>query len=233
MSLAAHDYWQDVRPADGFGVRAAEGYGALVPAALPDGREIALPVRVLPTEPDRAVASLIVNQASFAVEDALADAMAELARPFAPEIVIGVPTLGLPLAAGVARRLGHARMVALGTSRKFWYDETLSEPLRSITSPGGGKRIYVDPRMLPLLSDRRVVVVDDVVSTGASLSAVLALLARVQLAPVAAIFAMAQGDRWRKALAASAQPTLPIRSALATPLLARAEDGRWYPAESG
>jgi adenine/guanine phosphoribosyltransferase-like PRPP-binding protein len=61
--------------------------------------------------------------------------MAELSRPYAPQAIIGVPTLGLPLANGVARRLGHPRMVALGTSRKFWYSDDLSEPLSSITSP--------------------------------------------------------------------------------------------------
>lgn len=132
MSIAAHEFWQDIHPPGSLS-HGGEGFASLYPAVLPDRREIAFPIRVLPGGGDRAVASLIVNQASFAVEDALAGVMAEQAAHFAPQVVVGVPTLGLPLAGNVARRLGHARMVALGTSRKFWYEERLSVPLRSIT----------------------------------------------------------------------------------------------------
>ena len=196
MPLAPHEFWQEIYPAGTFDTRPADGFRGLYPAQLPDDRQIALPIRVLP-EGGKAVASLIVNQASFAVEDALVDTMVGLARPFAPEVVIGVPTLGLPLANGVARRLGHKRMVALGTSRKFWYRDELSESISSITSPSHGKRIFLDPRILPLLEGRRVVVVDDVISSGASMIAVLRLLAHVGIRPCALIFAMAQGERWK------------------------------------
>jgi adenine/guanine phosphoribosyltransferase-like PRPP-binding protein len=223
-----HDFWQEIRPAGGFSRQVRGGLSHLYPASLPDGREIALPVRVLPSG-DRAVASLIINQASFAVEDALAGAMAGEARAFAPEVVVGVPTLGLPLAANVARRLGHPRMVALGTSRKFWYDEGLSEPLRSITSPGEGKRIYLDPRMLPLLSGRPFVLVDDVVSTGASILAVLRMLEKAGLRPRAIVVAMRQGNAWHEALAASPFADVPVRAAIATPLLSPGIDGMWHP----
>lgn len=220
--LAPHQFWQEIHPAETFSTDMETGFVELYPARLPDGRQLALPIRVLPGGTDRAVASLIVNQASFAVEDALADIMADHARAFAPDVIVGVPTLGLPLAANVARRLGHARMVALGTSRKFWYDDTLSEPLRSITSPGGEKRLYLDPRMLPLLQGRRFVLVDDVVSTGASLLSALRLLETAGLKPEAAVFAMLQGDRWAQALV-----DLPIRGAIETPLLRCGGDGRW------
>ena len=54
------------------------------------------------------MASLIVNQASFAVEDALAGALVDQLAPFSPDVIIGVPTLGLPLANNVARLLARA-----------------------------------------------------------------------------------------------------------------------------
>jgi adenine/guanine phosphoribosyltransferase-like PRPP-binding protein len=223
-----HDFWQEIRPAGGFADHVAAGLSNLYPARLPGGREIALPIRQLPAG-DRALASLIVNQASFAVEDALAGAMAREAAAFAPALVVGVPTLGLPLAANVARRLGHPRMVALGTSRKFWYDDALSEPLHSITSPAEGKRIYLDPRMLPLLKGRAFVLVDDVVSTGSSILAVLRMLAKAGLRPDAIVVAMLQGETWRGALSSSAFGSIPVRSAIDTPLLARGPDGMWHP----
>ncbi|RST87301.1 phosphoribosyltransferase [Aquibium carbonis] len=230
MSLAPHEFWQEIHPPLTFRENPAEGFRDLYPARLPDGRQIALPIRTLPGDGSRAVASLIVNQASFALEDALSDTMTAALRPLGADVVIGVPTLGLPLANAVARRLGHPRMVALGTSRKFWYDEGLSEPMSSITSPEQIKRLYLDPRMLPLLRGKRVAVVDDVISSAASMRAVLALLSKAGVAPIALVFAMLQTERWRPVLQAL-DPALPgkVYGALRTPLLARRDDGGWAP----
>lgn len=222
--LAPHQFWQEIYPPQTHPVDAVAGFSGLYPASLPDGRQLALPIRVLPGGEDRAVASLIVNQASFMVEDALAEVMTNHARAYEPEVIVGVPTLGLPLAANVARRLGHPRMVALGTSRKFWYDEALSEPLKSITTPGGEKRIYLDPRMLPLLQGRRFVLIDDVVSSGTSLASVLRLLATAGLRPQAAIFAMLQGTAWH-----AHHGDVPVHGAIATPILTRGPDDHWRP----
>lgn len=225
MSLLPHEFWQTIYPAGSF-PEPSGGHRDMFPATLPDGRQIALPIRVLPGDGESAVASLIVNQASFAVVDALCDAMADTARAFAPDIVIGMPTLGLPLAEGVARRLGHARMVALGTSRKFWYRDELSEPLRSITSPDHGKTLFLDPRMLPVLDGRRVLLVDDVVSSGASAVSALRLLAKAAIRPVAMAVAMKQGRRWIEPIAEAA-PRLDVISAIASPRLSRGADGLW------
>ncbi|MBD8066848.1 phosphoribosyltransferase [Devosia sp. PTR5] len=228
MSHLPHEYWQVVAPAGtyGGGERWSRGY----PATLPDGREILLPIRVLPGRGDEAVASLIINQASFAVEDAIASAMADHCRSFAPDVIVGVPTLGLPLANNVARRLGHSRMVPLGTSRKFWYEEELSVPLSSITSPQHQKTLYLDPRMLPLLRGKRIVVIDDVISSGASTSAVLKLLDLAGLAPAAIVVGMLQGERWRMVLASWESR---IRSALTSPRLRMTGRGEWTRDPSG
>ena len=102
---------------------------------------------------------------------------------FAPDVVVGLPTLGLTLASAVAERLGHARYVPFGTSRKFWYDEALSVPLSSITTPEQSKRLYLDPRLLPLLEGRRVALVDDVISSGKSIVAGLRLLQLLSITP--------------------------------------------------
>lgn len=208
------DVWQELRT-------------DLAPGVQPDqesfavdlgGEQILLPIRTLP-DGERGVASLILNQASFAVLDRLAERVAAGLAPYAPEVIVAVPTLGLPLAEGVARRLGHGRLVPLGYSRKFWYDDALSEPISSITSPGTspgtGKRLYLDPRMLPLLAGRRVGVVDDVLSSGSSMAAVLRLLATAGVAPVAIGAAMGQGRLWE------ARVSLPTVTAFRTPILRR------------
>jgi adenine/guanine phosphoribosyltransferase-like PRPP-binding protein len=212
------EYWQDFLPPR----QAGEAEPAIrtdhTVAAMPDGSRLALPLRDLGAF---AVAGLIVNQASFTVLDRLSGWLADLARGFAPEVVVGLPTLGHMVGLGVARALGHANWVAPGTSRKFWYAEALSVPLASITSPGAGRRMWLDPRLLPRLRGRRVLLVDDVVSTGASLCAGLTLLAAAGVAPVAVGVAMAQGDRWRAALPAGVR----LSAVFATPLLARVPGG--------
>jgi len=199
--MAAHftepttGYWQQLlRPEDIAQPEAPWRLG--YPARLPDGRVLMLPIRELASEPGHAVASLLVNQASFEVVDVLGDLLADALRPAAPELVIGLPTLGLSLAAVVARQLGHSRFVPMGYSRKFWYDEALSAPVQSITSPTPGKRVYLDPHLLPLLAGRRVALVDDAVSTGTTLLAAWKLLEQWDVEVAACGVAMRQGRRW-------------------------------------
>nr|WP_181702200.1 phosphoribosyltransferase [Chthonobacter albigriseus] len=232
MPIEPHHFWQEILPPAPSRAPGMHGYSDAFPAVLPDGSRLMLPIRVLPGAGDRAVASLIVNQASFAVEDALAAAMTALARPFEADVLVGVPTLGLPLAANVARRLGHGRMVPLGTSRKFWYRDDLSEPLRSITTPDQAKRIFLDPRMLPLIIGQRVLVIDDVLSSGASMASVLRLLARAGVVPVGIVAAMLQTERWVAATdAVSPGVSGRVRGAIRSPLLARGPDDLWHPAD--
>jgi adenine/guanine phosphoribosyltransferase-like PRPP-binding protein len=228
LTLEPHQFWQVIDPPVTHD-SSPDGYIDSYPATLPDERQLLLPLRMLPGDGSEAVASLIVNQASFAVEDALASAMANLVAPLAPEVIVGVPTLGLPLANNLARRLGHPRMVALGTSRKFWYRDDLSAPLTSITSPAHAKTIFLDPRSLPLLVGRRVVVVDDVISSGSSMAAVLRLLALAGIEPVAIAVAMLQGNRWHTPLAAHRHR---IVAPLASPRFKRSDTGHWLPVSS-
>jgi adenine/guanine phosphoribosyltransferase-like PRPP-binding protein len=195
----ALQFWQQIEPAGTYSLNPDTGHVAGYPAVLSDGRQLLLPIR----ERDNgqyALASLIINQASFAVVDALASELAEKLRAHQPELIVGVPTLGLTLAEAIARKLGHVRYLPLGTSRKFWYEESLSVPLTSITSPGVGKRLYIDPRLLPLLEDKRVCLIDDVISTGSSIIAALTLLAQLGTAPVCLGVAMRQSSIWKQTL---------------------------------
>src|SRR5688572_29076416 len=146
--MQPHDFWQEIHTALTFD--ATGGHEHFYPAILADGRQILLPIRPL-AGGRHALASLIINQASFTVLDALATDLAARLKVLEPDVIVGLPTLGLTLASQVARKLGHDRYVPLGTSKKFWYDETLSVPLSSITTPEQMKRLYVDPRMLPLI----------------------------------------------------------------------------------
>ena len=183
-------------------------------------RILDLPIRKLPG-PGQAVASLIANQASFQVIDILTAEMVRLAHGFAPDVVVGLPTLGLAFAPGVARGLGHENFVPLGYSRKFWYSDELSTSISSITSPDLVKRLYLDPLILPRLKGQRVLVVDDVASTGRSLAAAAELLGRCNVTIAGAVVAMRQGAY------DPAQDPFRIAAVFNTPRFTWREDGWW------
>jgi adenine/guanine phosphoribosyltransferase-like PRPP-binding protein len=219
---ATTGYWQDLTPEIPARFPATPPYRFGYPATLPCGRVLVLPLRELP-DGDRAVASLIANQASNLVVAALADHMATQARTFDAEIVVGLPTLGLAFASEVAERLGQPRYVPLGYSRKFWYDDALSKPVSSITSPDAGKKLRLDPNLLPLIEGRRVVLIDDAISTGATALAAVRLLQKVGVEIAGMVVAMKQTNRWQASTTA-----LPVRAVFGCPLFQRGEGG-WIP----
>lgn len=229
FTRATTGYWQELLPdsaavvARGFALEAPYRFG--YPAPLPDGRYLVLPIRKVAGTTNRAVASLIANQASFEVARVLAAQMAALARPKNGDVIAGLPTLGMVFAPLMAEQLGHARYVPFGYSRKFWYDDALSASVRSLTTPTQGKRVYLDPNQLPLIAGRRVVIVDDAVSTGGTLAAVLDLLESLGAEIAGVVVAMRQGNAWRERLG-------PARSALVagvfdSPRLVLREGGWW------
>lgn len=117
------------------------------------------------------------------------------------------------------------RYVPLGYSRKFWYDDDLSAEVSSITSPGVGmKRVYLDPNLLPLVKGKRVVIVDDAVSSGRTLRAVWDLLEGVGCVVEGAGVVMVQGSEWKVLLGEERMGR--VVSVLESPLL-RAVDGGW------
>ena len=223
--MQPHEFWQQLYAPETFDVQGV--HETFFPATLDDGRQLQLPIRPL-SDKQHALASLIVNQAAFDVVDALSDDLAAKLKVFEPDVIVGLPTLGLTLASEVARKLGHSRYVPLGTSRKFWYEEELSVPLSSITTPDQIKRLYIDPRMLPLLDGRRIALVDDVISSGTSIVAALNLLNSRALKPVVIGAAMLQTQRWRAPLEQLGTEFAEMtRGCFTTPMLKHGENGGW------
>jgi adenine/guanine phosphoribosyltransferase-like PRPP-binding protein len=196
------------------------------PARLPDGRYLVLPIRQLAGAEGRAVASLIANQASFEVVRVLADSMVQLARQTPCDAIVGLPTLGLAFAPLVAEGLGHERYVPMGYSQKFWYQDELSIAVQSLTTPTQPKRLFLDPNQLELVAGRRVLIVDDAVSTGGTLSSAITLLERAGAQVVGALVAMRQGHAWRQRLGPAWAER--VAGVFDSPRLVRCEGG-WCP----
>lgn len=106
------DYWQEILDASQLDSSSRNPpWQNGVPVALPNNRFLVLPIRPLNNASNDAVASLLVNQAGIAVVEELGDYLTELVRPFEPDVVVGLPTLGLSLAPIVAKGLGKRECI--------------------------------------------------------------------------------------------------------------------------
>ncbi len=198
-------------------------------APLPDGDHLWLPFLPLPPDFRTAIAYLAINQCSFEVEDRLSTAMADMVRHLDAEVVVGIPTFGMVLAAPVAKKLGHKRYVPLGYSRKFWYRDEFSVQVSSITSPDVPKTVYIDPRMIERLEGKRVLLVEDVISTGATIEGELKLMEKLSANVVGIVTAVKETNVWVNRLAAI-DPALPAKvfAPIRFPLYAKDGDS-WKP----
>ena len=95
--------------------------------------------------------------------------------------------------------------------------------MSSITSPDAGKKLRLDPNLLPLIEGRRVVLIDDAISTGATALAAVRLLQKVGVEIAGMVVAMKQTNRWQASTTA-----LPVRAVFGCPLFQRGEGG-WIP----
>ena len=95
-----------------------------------------------------------------------------------------VATMGIPVAIEVTRRLGLDQYVIFHKTPKIHLADAIAEPVRSITT-AVDQRLLLDRQRVGVVEGRRVALIDDVVSTGASAAAALRLLRRVGATPVA------------------------------------------------
>ncbi len=171
--------------------------------------------------PDVTIALLICVDHGVAFSERAGGELADLLRDARPEVVVSVATMGIPLAIEVTRALGLDDYVILHKTPKIHLGDEWAEPVRSITT-GADQMLRLDPARVDAVKDRRVAVVDDVVSTGASLQASLNLLRRAGAEPVVVGAFLTEGEQWRRALGADAEL---VRALGAIPLFRDRPDG--------
>jgi adenine/guanine phosphoribosyltransferase-like PRPP-binding protein len=154
---------------------------------------------LVPVSDDCTIALLICVDLGVHFAEVAGGELAELLAPARPELVVSVATMGIPLAIEVSRALGLDDYLILHKTPKIHLGESLAEPVRSITTDHA-QMLRMDPDRVEVVRGRRVAVVDDVLSTGASMAAALSLVRRVGGDPVAIGVLMTEGQAWRETL---------------------------------
>jgi adenine phosphoribosyltransferase len=125
--------------------------------------------------------------------------LAEVLRPHDVDIVATVATMGIPVAVEVTRHLGLDQYVILHKTPKIHLADAVSEPVRSITTDVD-QRLLFDRARIKDVQGKRVAIVDDVISTGASTGAALRLLRSIGANIVAIGTLVTEASLWRTSL---------------------------------
>ena len=125
--------------------------------------------------------------------------LADVLRAYDVDIVATVATMGIPVAVEVTRHLGLDQYVVLHKTPKIHLADAVSEPVRSITTDVD-QRLLFDRARIKDVQGKRVAIVDDVISTGASTGAALRLLRSIGANIVAIGTLVTEASLWRTSL---------------------------------
>jgi adenine/guanine phosphoribosyltransferase-like PRPP-binding protein len=154
---------------------------------------------IVAVSPDLSIALFMTIDHGVALVERAGAELAELFRDAAPEVVVAPATLGIPVAIAVSRALGLDDYVILQKSKKVHLGDALAEEVRAITSTTASA-LLLDRARVPAVAGRRVLLVDDVVSSGSSSAAALRLLERAGAQVVGVGALLAEGEGWPEAL---------------------------------
>ncbi len=154
---------------------------------------------LVPLSAELTIALLICVDMGVAFAEVAGRELAALMESARPELVVSVATMGIPLAIETSRALGLNDYVILHKTPKIHLGDSWCEPVQSITTDVVQK-LRVDPMRVDAVRGRRIAVVDDVISTGASLAAALRLVRRMEAEPVVVGTLMTEGGGWQEML---------------------------------
>ncbi len=159
---------------------------------------------LVPLGDDLTLALLITVDMGMKFMSTAGDELAEILRPYNVDIVATVATMGIPVAIEVTRALGLDQYVILHKTPKIHLADAVREPVRSITT-NADQQLLFDRVRIPDVQGKRVAIVDDVISTGASTGAALRLLRSVGAEVVAIGTLVTEASVWRTSLGEDAE----------------------------
>ena len=160
-------------------------------------------LRVVSLNENLALALLITVDMGVAFMAKAGEELAAVLEPYDVDVVATVATMGIPLAVEVTRHLGLDQYVVLHKTPKIHLADAVTERVRSITTDAE-QRLLFDRARIADVEGKRVAIVDDVISTGASTGASLRLLRGVGANIVAIGTLVTEAGLWRSSLGADA-----------------------------
>ena len=110
------------------------------------------------------------------------------------EVVITAESKGLQLAHCVARELGQRYYAVARKSKKLYMQDGIETTIESSITTGKEQKLYLSKHDVELIKGKKVAIVDDVVSTGASLLGLEALVEKAGGILHKKAFVLAEGD---------------------------------------
>ncbi len=159
---------------------------------------------LVPLGDDLTLALLITVDMGMKFMTTAGEELAEILRPYTVDIVATVATMGIPVAIEVTRALNLDQYVILHKTPKIHLADAVREPVRSITTDADQQLLF-DRVRIPDVQGKRVAIVDDVISTGASTGAALRLLRSVGADVVAIGTLVTEASVWRTSLGDDAE----------------------------
>ena len=113
----------------------------------------------------------------------------------APEYdyIITAESKGIPLAYEMARQKGDSKWMLARKGAKLYMKDILCVEVKSITT-AASQKLYLDGEDAALMKGKRILIVDDVISTGESLAALEALVEKAGGEIVGRMAILAEGD---------------------------------------
>ena len=125
----------------------------------------------------------------------LTEKCAEELAKIAPEhdVLLTAESKGIPLVHAMSRHLGENRYVLARKSVKLYMKDVVKCETKSITT-GNVQTLYIDGADAEFMKGKRVLIVDDVISTGGSLLSLENLVAQAGGEIVGKMTILAEGD---------------------------------------
>jgi adenine phosphoribosyltransferase len=140
------------------------------------------------------------------VVEAIADELAKRV-PYDVDTLMTAEVKSIPLAHALAVRMGLSYVVARKTRKPYMVD-ALSVEVLSITT-GAPQLLWLDGKDLDLVKGKRILLVDDVISTGSTLAGMRKLVEQAGGNVVAEAAALTEGndpEKWRNIIATGNLP---------------------------
>jgi adenine phosphoribosyltransferase len=133
--------------------------------------------------------------------EACADALAIQLQEIQADVLVTAEAKSIPLAYALAKRLGKPWVVLRKAYKPYMGDSLQAETL-SITT-GEPQTLYLDEKDRSILNGKRVILVDDVISTGSTLQGMQMVISKAggEISARAAIFTEGDRAKWHDIIA--------------------------------